>query len=121
MKEFLNDFVEIPNRDLKSLGRTRSKTPSKASLIFSVKRFKARRRSSDRGGRAIDARGVLDAVTVGLASRLAQNGSPNPSAVCAAYDDLLSNKKFMRSYSRATADEASVSSALNLQSAVSEV
>jgi hypothetical protein len=111
MKEFLNDFMGV-NRDLESLGREQVEGAFKGVIdllcqaVGPEKVFRP-------GGRAINA-AVFDAVTVGVADRLSQNGPPDPGAVAAAYGDLLSNDRFIAAYSRATADEASVSQRLEL-------
>ena len=48
------------------------------------------------------------ALTVASAQVLETLGTPDPQRIRTAYDGLVSNEEFQRSYTRATADEASV-------------
>jgi hypothetical protein len=57
---------------------------------------------------------VFDAVMVGCATRLARGDIANTDSDRAAYDSLLNDDNFRKYYERATADEESVKSRINL-------
>lgn len=57
---------------------------------------------------------VLDAVMVGVASRLGAGALSNPPELRPAYDQLISNTAFLEATSRATADEENVKVRLTL-------
>lgn len=60
---------------------------------------------------------VYDAVMVGLARRLARGAPASLAAVAVAYDTLLADQSFKASWIRATADEESVRSRIDLATA----
>lgn len=51
---------------------------------------------------------VLDSVMVGIAIRLSKGDKPDPSAVKAAYDKLLSQPEYLKTCERSTADVENV-------------
>lgn len=57
---------------------------------------------------------VFDAMMVGCATRLAAGDIADNDSVRTAYESLLSDDNFRRNYERATADEDSVKSRINL-------
>jgi hypothetical protein len=111
MKEFLNDFMGR-NRHLAELNVDTLKTDFQrtidllTSALTPTELFRP-------GGRAINA-AVFDAVMVGTAQRVKADEDPGVAEISAAYQDLLKDEAFIQAYTRATADEASVKSRLEI-------
>jgi uncharacterized protein with ParB-like and HNH nuclease domain len=57
---------------------------------------------------------ALDAIMVGLATRIADAGLPSAASVAAAYDQLMSNKDFLDACDRSTADDGNVRTRIDL-------
>jgi hypothetical protein len=100
MREFLNDFANYTEISKKELDGLMTQFNESIELINECYGNKAFRPS-----RALNA-AVLEAVMVGLASRLASaKSAPDPNKFMAAYDKLLKNGDFLKACERATARE----------------
>lgn len=109
MKDFLNRYMAA-NRDLTKQSETelRQVFDSTVETILTNIGTKAFRLKS-----AVNA-AVLDAVMVGVATRLAAGAVTEPQNMKGAYDALLSNTNFLNATTRSTADEESVRVRLKL-------
>jgi hypothetical protein len=111
MKEFLNEFMG-KNRHLKVLdaGELRGEFERVIDLLAGAippaQLFRP-------GGKAMNA-AVFDAMTVGASQLIRQVAQPDVERVRTAYAALLEDEQFQQSYSRATADEASVERRINM-------
>jgi hypothetical protein len=109
MKDFLNTFISShrnPTEEEQDEFRKSFEAPIK--LVRSVLGRKA-----FRPGGSLNA-AVFDAVMVGLATRLAKGPVKEAQEIRAKYDELLESEGFKTAYTRATADEESVSTRLKL-------
>jgi hypothetical protein len=114
MKEFLNDFMG-KHRHLSQLdpAELRAEFEGAIELLSAAVPPAVLFRP---GGKAINA-AVFDAMTV-AASHLVRSGqNPDISHVREAYSGLLEDEQFQISYSRATADEASVKRRISMATA----
>lgn len=109
MKDFLNRYMAV-NRDLTKQpeAELRQVFETTVAAILTHIGPKAFRLKS-----AVNA-AVLDAVMVGVATRISAGPMTEPQNMKAAYETLLSNASFLNATTRATADEESVRSRLKL-------
>jgi hypothetical protein len=100
MREFLNDFVnytEITQMELDTLRFQFKEAMELVNKCYGNKAF--------RPSRALNA-AVFEAVTVGIASRLAsEKSAPDPKKFKTAYDKLLVDTDFLKACEQATARE----------------
>lgn len=103
MAKFLNDYAASMNsasvEELESRRNLFTRTIEIVDEAVNGRAF--------RPARSLNA-AVFDAVMVGLATALSNNGSPKASAVADAYDKLLADSEFRKGWVRATADEENV-------------
>lgn len=111
MKEFLNTFMG-KHRHLNGLDRDEL-VASFQGVIDTLRKALDPGGLFRPGGRAINA-AVFDAVAVGMSRRLEKDEPVDPKRVREAYQKLLSDTDFQMAYTKATADEASVSRRLEL-------
>jgi Protein of unknown function DUF262 len=109
MKEFLNRYMAA-NRSLEKQSEDElrlrfSETVAAVRQGIGLKAFRPKN--------AVNA-AVLDAVMVGVASRLAKGSLKKPTLMRPAYEALLANRDFQDATTRSTADEESVRKRLDL-------
>lgn len=103
MRDFLNEFTAEGGKEQADLDKLETLFKDTIRICN-----EAKGKDAFRPSRALNA-AVFEAVTVGLAKRLADKATaPDITKVVAAYDALLADKAFMRVCERATADEESV-------------
>lgn len=109
MTRFLNDSMEnwrrIGEDEATQLGTRFASTIAAARSFFGDRAF--------RPERALNA-AVFDSVMVGLATRLDAGPVNAPEKMAAAYESLLIDRKYAGAYRRATADEESVKTRMNI-------
>jgi hypothetical protein len=103
MAKFLNDYSSKCNKaspeHLSGLAESFKKTIKLVHTSLDGRAF--------RPAKTLNA-AVFDATMVGIATRLRKEPEPEAAAVAKAYDALLTQPDFKRSWERATADEESV-------------
>lgn len=109
MKTFLNRYM-ARNRNLQKQGEQElrqvwHRTTEAVASALGHEAF--------RPGNALNA-AIFDAVMVGVAARLEAGPIQSPVALATAYDRLVNADHFVRSYSRATADEENVRTRMEL-------
>lgn len=104
MKDFLNQFAADYNKQpTAKLDQLRSSFEAAVNLCWHAKG-----RQAFRPSRALNA-AVFESVMLGVSRRLSNGGpSPGVASVTQAYDQLLSDRSYLRSCERATADEETV-------------
>lgn len=109
MKEFLNGFMGS-NRDLGSLDENAIKGTFDETVAV------IRAHIGERAFRlkaAVNA-AVLDSIMVGVSRRVSRGGIEHPEGIREAYESLLADDNYLEAVSRATADEDSVQTRLQL-------
>lgn len=114
MKEFLNDFMGR-HRHLSELDPAELRTEFEGAIDLLTEAVSPAVLFRP-GGKAINA-AVFDAMTVAASHLVRAGGTPDISHVQEAYTGLLEDEQFQISYSRATADEASVRRRISMATA----
>ncbi len=111
MAEFLNLFTQTNRDPDEAWMRETSQLFEQTVKSFAESKGKAAFRVS--GGRAVNA-AVFDSMSVGLATRIKDSGTPDVASVRDTHDRLIASEAFLRAVTQGTSDVRSVAKRLQM-------